>query len=738
MSEIASAYRLQVDWDRDGYFCTDVQVNDPLNLIPAPVTFHGLYYYAATSNSTVALSWEDTDYGTRVWTVSNGGDAAGGIAIGQNEDAPTMNVIPVVPGTQYTVQVWVQKVSASGNADLRLNLVDPVTSTVVATTNFTPATDWGAVSLTFSANATQQWARIDILKQSVAATMTFKVAGTMLVEGSSAPSAFNAGDVSNPYDDIWSLCEGVRFSYGTEQYTEAVAPASSMMVRVNNIDGVFSPENPPAERSRGAVASSIAPVIETDAFIGIELVGDDGSWLRPGFFSRGMLARLQADYDGTTYTLYIGTLDRVDADAGSRGERGATLTIIDPVNRLYAAQYNPDLQLDVRTDEVLSALFDSGVLLYPYPAQYWLLGVDGASELGVTTWLFENRLTDFEQGDTTLEFAGDTTGAGVIASPNDLVRDVVGAELGGRFFWNARTAQFRFFRRTRDIRDVSTASAPGVLELDTPPEYVWADDLMNKVAVTYYPRVVGDAGSVMYTLGNVPMSLGVGQPRTMTVRYQVADALNASIAGQDMILPLSGVDFSATENADGTGADLTTSLTVSCNFHATSADLTFYNNGVVTLYVQLFQLRGTPLVSYRAVQTTAYAGDSIVAQGEFRRVIDLPALGDPELAESYANYLVQRYKQPIGRISAATISANRDAATMVSVLDMEIGDHLLLYDSFLNNQAAKVVVTGMTHAISAQRMHDLRLSVEPLSRYLYWILGDDVLSVLGTTTRLSI
>lgn len=737
MSEQA-AYRLQIDWDRDGFFCDGVTASDPLNLVTAPVTFHGLFYFGASANSAVSLSWEATAWGLRVWTVVTGGDADGGIAIGQNEDAPAMTVIPVLPSTEYTVQIAVQLVSAAGSADLRLTVVNPANDAVITSFNFTPTTAWATYTRTFTSGASQTAARIDVRKRTDSAATTFKATGPLLVAGASAPSAFNAGHISNPYDDLWAFCDAVTFRYGIDQYTEAVAPASSLTAVLNNIDHVFAPENPPLERSTGVLQNTGAPVIATEALLGTSLAGDDGMWLRPGFFSRGMLARLQADYAGETHTLYLGTLDSLRADAGTHGGRRATITVIDPVPQLERAQYDADLQLNVRTDAVLTQLFERGELLYPYPAQTWLLGVPGASELGVTTWLFENRLTDFDAGDTTLEFAGDTTGTGVLTSAVQLIRDVVYAELGGRFFWDARAGQFRFFRRTRDIRTLAAASAPGVLELDAPPEYAWGDDLINKVAVTYYPRVIGAAASVLYTLGSVPMSLAAGQARTMSVRFQVVDAPNATVAGQDMILPVPGLDYTTTANADGTGASQNASLTVNANFHALGAELTFVNTGGAPLYVQTFQLRGTPLVSYRAVQASAVASDSLVAQGEYRRTIDLPALGDAALAESYATYLVQRYKQPIGRISAASVWANRDAATMARVLGMAVGDHVRLHDPFLNNQAAKVLVTGMTHTILPNGSHQLRLNAEPLDRYLYWILGDATLSVLGSTTRLSI
>lgn len=737
MSEIASDYRLQIDWDRDGFFCSGVLVTDPLNIIPAPVTWHGLRWDTTATAVVVSLSHEATDYGTKVLNVNTGGVLSGGVLVGQNPETNAIDEIPVAPGTQYTAKVWLYVVSAVGVTNLTFEVRDqqPV---VLATSSIAPSIGvWTAYTLTFTTNANSAFVRLAAFKRTDADTVIFKLAGPMVVAGGTAPTAFNAGDPSNPYDDIWDLCEGVRVAYGMPQYTEAVAPASSMTVDVSNIDGVFSPENPPLARSRGAIINTLAPAISATALVGVELTGDDGSWLLPGFFSRGMLGRLQADYGGSTYTLYIGTLDSVVPDAGTYNNRGAQLLFTDPVPQLNAAQYNPPLLEDVTTGEALQDLFDSGAVLYPYPGAFWLLDVEGASELGDTTWLFENTLTDFDAGETELVFAGDTTGSGLFTSAVEFIRDNVYAELGGRFFWDGREGKFKFYSRERDILYAVNSGSPGALELDEPPEYVWGDDLMNRVTVTYYPRVVGAAASVMYTLGNTPLTLSAGQARQMTVRYLISDALNASVAGRDMILPVAGLDYNATLNADGTGGDATTSVTVICTFNALNADLTLINNSGAPVYLQAFRLRGTPLISYRAVQVGAYDGPSIIAQGEHPRTVHIPALGDADLASTYANYLVQRYKEPIGRIRAASVLANRDAATMVKVLDMAIGDHITLYDTFLNNQSTAQVVTAMTHTISSIRTHRLRLTVEPLDRYVYWILDDAALSILDSTTRLS-
>jgi hypothetical protein len=767
----ADRYQLLMDWDRDGFYCQDVALTDPLNQLPNPVSWHGLFYVPATALSTAELRREDSAYGVYVLRIDSGGDALGGVVIGEHEGG-VLYSIPCRRLFDYTVTFWVRKSGITDDSTVfEVSVLDDADTLLNTPVTFAFGNDFAQVTTSFTTLITSTYLKISILKPS-GDTMqsTLDIAGLMLVEGTEAPAVFNAGDISNARDDIFPYCESVQAAYGIPQYAEVMAPPSSMTAVLTNIEGEFSPENPPVGWGAGAV-NLTAPGIQTEAYVGqelqgddgtyadgvnniippsisttaiagVEIQGDDGAWLREGFFSKGLLAKLLATHtvDGieTDFPLYIGTLATVQVDAGMVGGRRTVLTFGDVMTALNRAEYRPPLQEDVTIDEVIEVPFEDGVVAYPYPADFWLLDVEGASELDISTVLFENRLTDFETGDTTLAFAGDVTGGGQMAHAAEFIRENVTAELGGRFFWDARDGLLRFFNRTHDIRQTALAEAPGVIELDEPAVYVWGDDVLNYVVVTYYPRVIGAANSTLYSLGNAPLTLSAGQNRQMTVRYQVTDALHAAVAGKDMQTPVPTLDYTATANADGTGGDLTTTLQTVVTFNATSADITLINGGGVALYLQTFNLRGTPLTSYQPAQVTAMDSLSIVAQGEQKRALDIPALGDIDLAQAYAESLTQRYANPVGRIASATLWANRDEATLVALLPLAVGEHVLLYDPFVNNIAREYVVTALAHTLTPAKTHRVRLTVEPLDRYLYWILDDDVLSILDETTRIGL
>lgn len=705
MTVQADAYELALDLDRDGYFTLATNPTDPLNLVPSPVRWRGLAYVPNTFFSSAVLSDEATDYGVKILTVDTAGEFGGGVYIGKNSYANTFSV-PCTPLTTYTYSVWVKEISNGGSDEfLALLVTDNHGTDLNGGPFFTPTTSWVQYSTTFTTKADSTALVLFIYKRAgYSGEVLFKATGFMLVAGASAPANFNAGNPTNFYENIMPYVESVDWTYGCTQYSEAVAPPSQMTITVNNSGGQFLP-------GAGAIGSAV---------------------------TKGMIVRLRASYNGSYYPLYIGTLDTIRFSVGIDGDRHAILIVTDPMPQLLNALYTPVLQQNVTTDQVLQKVFDSYAITYPNPGWYWILGTPGYSEVGVTTWLLDNALTNFETGATTFAFAGDITGADASLNAQSFLREYVYGELGGRFFWDAPSAQFKFFNRNHDVNAAPSALSPGVLELDEPPDYLFADDLLNRVTVNYYPRITGVAGSVLYPSPTSPITLTAKQAYTFTARYQDPNAPNAQVAASTTIYPVAGLDYIANSASDGSGSDQTAFVTVSVNPLATSAQVTLVNNSGSTVYLTTFQLRGTPLTAYTRATVVNSDGISLGSYGDFPRTVEITTLGDAVLAQSYASYLVQRYKTPLARIGGASIWGNRDAATLLNALTLGVGSAVELDDAFLQNVSNKYVITALHHTLTPIRHHWVRLSLEPLDRSLYWILGDATLSILNTTTRLSI
>lgn len=856
-----ATYQLHIDLDRDGFFCDGVLGSDPINQLPSPVLWHGLYFAKATSNSVVATSAEATDYGTQKLIIDTGGDVGGGVYIGQHPDTGTKDSIVIsAGGFPATFQCWLKLVS--GNGAFLLAAYNQAGTKIAADIPITVTGSWTRFSITFTGAPVSTFLVIHITKASPTTASVIDATGFMLIDGSSPLSIFNAGHDTNFGDNISAYLAQATWSWGIQQYGEKIAQPAQLTAVLNDAGGDWRPS----------------------AFYG-------------GHLSKGCLVRLQATFDGLVYPLFIGTLASFKVDPGTVGNRTAVLTVEDSMLMLQDADYLPALMLNVTTDAVIQAVFDDSVIDWPYPGHGWLLEVVGYSELDQNTYLYFPVPTSFEVGDTTLAFAGDITDGKQAVNALQHISEATYAELGGRFWFDPTVDEYRYTNRSHDTlyaqtlntdtftptddahvrsdlpttnagsgallfsrgggtiiialvmfdvtritglvlsatlrlwvasgsadagtvyasatswdettvtyntRPAQTSSAlntPGTAttgtwvevdvtaavtgngtfsfriesalstllqysskegvaapqlvieswptsagqpyqlndgEQESPPVFVWGNDVVNQVTIGYYPRTIGAIASVMYRGGNLPMSLSAGEQRLFSARYNDTGSATDTIAGQDMIRPVANLDYVANAAEDGTGADTTDDLTVYAVFGATGADITLVNTSGATLYITTLQLRGTPIVAHERVTTIARDGLSQAEQGLHQQSIDLPALGDSLLAEDFANYLVQRYKLPYGRFEEVTTGLNRDDSAMSYGLTLGPGDYVAVYDAWLDNDTTQYVIIGVRHNLKSINYHDKTYILEPVDRSIFWILDDATFSVLDSTTRLGI
>lgn len=714
MTGIRADYKVLIDLDQDGYFNQNVLPTDNLNLIRG-ARHNGIRWNFLWSYEAFDIRREYFYHTAGVWiyianqtaglfgagTAPNAINFGGGRADSPPPQPP--DCIPVLPNTQYTMRILCQVVT--GNTSVTLTAYDQSFTGIATDTQTQVTLDWVVRTLTFTTLPTSLFISVSAGQDAQAGDQEFRARGFFLVQGdaSALPAAYNAGDPTNPYDNISSYVETLSWNYGIPQYSDAISQASRLAIGLNNRSGDWTPEN-------------------TGSLYATQ--------------NKGRLIRVSATFNAVERILWQGVSTNIQVDVGAHSPRRAILIAGDPLAIADESEYYAALQLNVRTDQVLSQVFDSGAVLYPYAGHNWLMGVPGASELGSTSTVFLNLITDFEQGDSTFTFAGDITGADQPITAGKTIREYAYAELGGRLWWHAPALKFKFTRRSHDARTTPTLVVIDHMELDNPPRYVWGDDVLNDFTLNFYPRTIGAVGSILYALGNLPYKMSPGATRTFNVRFSSPTARDSVVAALTTITPVAGTDYVANAAADGSGASKTASVAIEVRFSATGAEILLANNDAADIYITTLQLRGTPLTALSRDSVRAADGVSIVRNGSFKRTLDLQALDDPETATSYVNYLVQRYKEPLGRIESFSIWANRSADTMTKALDLEVGDAVQVYDPVLMNQITDYTVTALAHEIKDRGTHDVRVTVEPLNRAAYWLLEDGVLGLLEQTTRL--
>lgn len=511
---------------------------------------------------------------------------------------------------------------------------------------------------------------------------------------------------------IWALA--YEWRVGMQQAYQEVAPPARLMITLDNSDGAWNIENSSAR------------------FYGL--------------FTRDVRIRFRVawvngdEIDGAPFTefnRFLGTIRHIEVGVGTLGEKIATLTVEDPMLDLLDNEYHPQLQTDVTTDVALAAIFDDPeALAYPYPHNYWMLGIAGASELGVTTQLFDHDITDFETGRTTLDYVGHNADVGQGINAQSLIRTIVASEAGGKFFWDARQSRFRFWDRyysqgldTSSVLDLS----PYILQ-DTPPVYVYAEELLNQVEISYEETELGTPGSVLWQQ-STPVSISAGQTRQFTARYRDPDVTSARVGGINMIAPVAVTDYTANTQSDGGGSDVTSSIGVSVQFSAMSAKVSVANPTDATAYLTACQIRGQPLTTYTRSTATALDGDSIYANGLFFGARNLPLVQDAEFAQDYALSIVSHFKDPIGRFERVTIDMRR---VPKEVLALDIGDVVSISDPQLDNAVTLYLIVGEEGRVSGGNTWDCTFVLEPFRRQTFWVLDQVGGSELGETTILAL
>lgn len=471
--------------------------------------------------------------------------------------------------------------------------------------------------------------------------------------------------------------------------------------------------------------------------------------LYAGVFDIGTLARFGVAWDGVYYPLFQGKVSGFDFAPGVYGEKTAEITVEDQMWQLLDAEFLPELETDVTTDTALRQPFERGVVVYPYRENYWCLDAVGSSELDDTTVLFGDSEAEtalaFDTGYTSIEYVGDNLERQLNTSVQGFIRDVTAAEAGGRFYFDAGAGKYTFHNRGHDALNLTPDATLTNDDFES-ASYTRGKDIVNAVTINYEPRVAGTAGEVLWTAGDVPFLVEGYSQRRITFRYQDPDDASARIGGMDFINPVADVDYSANDASDGSDDNRKRSCVVTVFFGAAGADMTISNVAAKPFYITLLRVRGTPLRAYERRQVEATAATSMARFERREKVLDIASMNDPAFAQNYADFLVNRFAQPLTRLARARFVADKTDARRLNALSLGIGSRIAYTDAQTGHSGDYLIV-GAEHAFTPggsetpyAGTHDVLWILAPASRTQYWRISDGVdftdASVLDETTRL--
>lgn len=411
--------------------------------------------------------------------------------------------------------------------------------------------------------------------------------------------------------------------------------------------------------------------------------------------------QLRATHNAITYTLWTGYLDRIVPAAAQGGVPTATLEASGRIVALVGASVAGALALTAATsDTVIDAILDAA-------------GASAARSL--------------ETGATTIAVWYPRGDADALTE----IRAVEVAELG--LFFEAADGTYTFHNRnhrntaTRSTTSQATFSdAAGTLSYVSVTEEDPLEQIVNAVTATVTPYSTL-ALAVLWTYAGDELQLGPGQSLTIT-----ATAANDVAYVQTWTTPVVGSDIL---HSGGPDADLSVSVVKS----AREMTITIQNGSATNTHTfSLVQARGTAVLTGDATSVTV---EDAASQADYdTRPLTIPTNWLPNLstAQSFAEYILDQYADPVPVLSIEVPASHSDAFT-VEALTREIGDRVTVVatgsrtrlgistDFYVEKITHRVVREGRAH------MAVYGLSPAPTAAGGYWTVGT---SQLGTGTRL--
>jgi hypothetical protein len=445
-----------------------------------------------------------------------------------------------------------------------------------------------------------------------------------------------------------------------------------------------------------------------------ELLGyyspDNAATCRPGF-KRGIAVRYsyRKPFETDYYRKFVGRLMAADPVPGQYRERRTNCDAYDWINEAASFRATVAAQLAKRGDQILTTL--------------------------LAAMARQPTSTTFDVGDSTFAYALDSSQTENAPILTEIQRICLseysrcyirgGMNAGGNLRWEKRTAR---------LTPTTVASFYGTMQ-----EIVPKANIKNRAKVTAHPRTVDAAATTVLfakpSQGNPIIT--VGQTIRITGRYTDPANRATRVGGTDMVAPAATTDYLFNAAADGSGADLTASLTVVATYGANQVDYSLTNTGGTNGFVTKLQARGRGIYDYTPIDAMKLDQPSIDLFGESLAQVDMPYQSDLSVSQAVADFLVAAWLTP-GATEATMRCVPRSDAEMDILMALEPGSAV----------AVSETVTGLNSVFFVQQV-TLRLEEYGRTRVSfqfllqralvanYWLLGTAGFGELGVTTVLA-
>lgn len=441
-------------------------------------------------------------------------------------------------------------------------------------------------------------------------------------------------------------------------------------------------------------------------------------------FDLGAEVLLKITYDGTTYYKFSGTLVDITPDAGQYKRQAVLCRAVDWMDEASRAKVrNVAIQSDKRADELIDSLVTTSVTNQPNATDY---------NTGQST--FAKSFDNLKDAETSVMSA---------------LQDCVISELGYLYVkgdttqGGTLTFEDRHARPKKGLASATFNNTMGALKVVRN-----RDGIINRVYVVVHPRTTDGSASVLYELTTTNESPSVPVASTITINCPFKEStINAyRVAAESLVTPVSGQDWIANTEADGTGTNITSSVAVTiATSAANSAELQIVNNhATATAYLTTLQVRGVAVRDVTETVLSASDEPSQLKYGETDQRIDMKYESTAgEFGSSIAQWILNIYKEPDYLIQEFRLSGNKSDYMMTHSLAREPGDKITLTETMTGISATGTGSTEIGYFINGVKMTirppaiiDTSWVLAPGKGQAAWVIDQVGASELGVTTNL--
>lgn len=420
----------------------------------------------------------------------------------------------------------------------------------------------------------------------------------------------------------------------------------------------------------------------------------------------GVPIRVVFTYGATDYTKFRGKVAVIDPIPGKYGAQRVGVVVYDHQHDLIETDVRElAVQVEATEAESIAAILDALPTEAQPPAR------------------------DIDAGVDVYPYSADDLAGGVKAA--SLIKDYVISAQG----LQATRGDGTFIYRTRHSRALAASQGTfneTMVRLEVPSSL---EGVFNLVRATIHPRTVDAAATtVLWSQSGDAPDMAPGEVVELFADYFDPDDPSIKIGGVDIVLGVGGTltpatDYAANSAANGSGSDLTSSLTAVCEPFGTTAKITLTNTGSVPLYRTKLQVRGRGVYDLGAQTVQSFEAQTYGARPYD---IDLKYQDDANVAQGLADYIRNTRQSLYGQVRSMTFLANASDYLMLQALGREIGDRITVTETMTGLTLVDAFIQSVELEVSAGVWIVCTWGLAPIAAGSVKILDDATAGVLDS------